>query len=188
MAGAIIVVEGLDKTGKSTTVGELATKLLEYGPVKCLHFGKPLPGEDVFRIYLETIRAADQFDGSTIIDRFSWSEEAYGRTYRKNHTLSGDAIDALDTVLRQAGGVVILKYRQPAEIFQQLDANDHSTKGYGAKVLLEDLIAIDTIFDRRLTEQRVRAHRVPFTLAVPPAVIDRAIALRQESINRKEKQ
>lgn len=179
---AILVLEGLDKCGKSTTAGELATKLLAFGPVQLLHFGKP--DGDQFREYLEALRQADAFDGSTIIDRLHWSEEAYGRTYRPKQVLETESIDALDEVLRNMGGVVIWKQRELAEVGRALDADDHATKG--SPVSLDDLAAISKVFARRFTRKRVASTTSDFRLAVHKRVLNLAADLRTESLELKE--
>jgi len=113
---AIVLLEGLDKCGKSTAAGEIATRLLEFGPVNLIHFSKPTSG-DLFREYLYALMTADEFDGSTIIDRLHWSEEAYGTVYRPtSRQLTIAAINAFDVILKCVGGVVVWKTRPAAEV------------------------------------------------------------------------
>lgn len=181
----IVLLEGLDKCGKSTAAGEIATRLLEFGPVNLIHFGKP-EGEDQFREYLDALLAADWFQGSTIIDRLHWSEEAYGSVYRPDtRLLSTGAINALDEVLYRIGGVVVWKTRPSSEVFVAMDAHDHSIKG-DQRTHLKDVEALAGVFGTRYDIHRVAALEVPFKQAVPPAFLKLAAARRSDSLARKE--
>lgn len=181
---AIILLEGLDKCGKSTMAADLAVRLTEFGPVNLVHFGTP--NGDQFREYLEAIRQADAYEGSTIIDRLHWSEEAYGRTYRPDRVLETASIDALDEVLRQAGGVVVWKRRDLGEVLRALDAHDQRTKGTGTSIGLLDLQAIYSNFNKRHRKRLVASTVSDFRLAVQPEVLQLAADLRTESIQRRE--
>lgn len=181
---SIILLEGLDKTGKTTTAGELAAQLSSFGPVSLVHFGKP-QGEDQFRQYLEALRQADEFQGSTIIDRLHWSEEAYGRVYRDS--AMSNVANCLDTVLHRIGGAVVLKRRPVAEIYHVLDGHDQTSKDSPVAITLKDIQSLTDIFNSRYHSTLVPSIYVPFKQAVPGFFLAIAAKSRTKSIERRDK-
>lgn len=181
----IILLEGLDKTGKTTTAGELAAQLSSFGPVSLVHFGKPT-GEDQFRQYLKALSEADDFQGSTIIDRLHWSEEAYSTVYRHDLAMGVGVANCFDTILDRIGGVVILKTRPVEEIFAVLDSHDQATKGAKA-ITLEDIQNLDNVFRSRHAKTPVFSIGVPFKQATPDHFLSVTANVRSRSIERRDK-
>ena len=69
----MIIIEGMDKTGKTTLAEALALRMRR----QIAAFG--VPPIDVFEYHSTGVERAGR---SAIIDRLHWSEYAYGKTYR----------------------------------------------------------------------------------------------------------
>lgn len=182
---AIVLLEGVDKTGKSTEANVLVDRLFEFGPVNLLHNGPPAPGEDLFRIYLQQLVDADSFEGSTVIDRLHWSEAAYSRTFRPDSPrLTDYALNALDTVMKQVGGLIVWKTRPLMEIVDAMDEHDYKHVLDKAK-RLNHVANLSGAFSVRYGERRVTAFPSPFG---PKDItyLETAANLRSISLQTKE--
>lgn len=174
----IVLIEGLDKTGKSTDAKALAALADETGefdqPARVLHFG--VPKTNPYQDYREALRDADAYDGPTIIDRLHWSEEAYGQMFRRDDakTLSPARIDALDQLLFAFGGVVLLKTRDPREIAAALDEDDSFSMDAGQVSLLQ------SCFHGRARRTINHVRIIPFPESgATPSLVERASEYRR---------
>lgn len=151
----IVLLEGLDKTGKSTEAERLA-RLPDLGPVVVHHFG--VPTENPFEEYVTALQRAEAFDGSTIIDRLHWSDEAYGQVYRQGspNLLNPKQLEALDFLMYMIGGAVVLKTRPVIEIVQAMDKDDYGVAN------LDKVRLLKQIFLRRYAETPCVKMIVPF--------------------------
>lgn len=180
---AIVLLEGLDKCGKTTEARQLAGFLSTFGPVNLVHFEKPT--HDPFVDYMSALVEAHRFEGSTVIDRMHWSEDAYGQVYRPTTAhLGPESIDALDEALRKVGGVVVWKTRPVALIAAWLDDSDHATKG--RDVTEQDLEALHRRFANRYRRKAVTAVRSPFGEALDVGFLTMAADLRSEAVDNEE--
>lgn len=163
---AIILLEGLDKTGKSTEARRLEVGLSVFGPVRVVHFGPPQGNP--FGEYREAIRDADAFQGSTVIDRLHWSNEAYQAVYRANGEglMPSHQVDQLDTLLDLAGGGVVYKTRRPEEVVAAMDGEDYGEAD------LDRVSDLDRRFQRRWFKTLLLMRRmVPFGYLVPDSFL-----------------
>jgi hypothetical protein len=121
---AIILLEGCDKVGKTTEAERLASVLPD---CRVVHFG--VPETNPFNEYRAALIEADQYSGSTVIDRLHWSNLAYQTVYRNDENdprrMSFEEADELDRILAAIGGAVVLKVRPIDEIAQAMDDEDY---------------------------------------------------------------
>lgn len=169
---AIVLVEGLDKTGKSTLCDWLAGELAASGPVRRVHFGVPDPGQDLFALYSEALGSAAVFGGSTVIDRLHWSEEAYGTVYRKAPGLSGLEMIGLDRALMAVGGSVILRTRPVDAVLEALDDMDYPSKSR------DGLARLERVFGARRARYEVPCIELPFP-SMPDEGLVESLAARR---------
>lgn len=97
-----IIIEGLDKTGKSTLSRFLAEKTGM--PIK--KFNNPKPGEDAAVEYAEFIVTAQ----SCIVDRMHLSEMAYGPVFRGKSTVDVNVQRVIEGLAKRRGVVGIYCY------------------------------------------------------------------------------
>jgi hypothetical protein len=181
---AIVLLEGLDKVGKTTMARELAGSLATFGPVELVHFEKPPPGRDPLVDYASAIVAAHRFEGSTVIDRAHWSEDAYGQVYRPGAHLPTRAVDALDELLRAVGGCVVWRTRQVELVHAFLDDDDHATKG--RDVTEADLHGLHERFAIRYRKRLVPAVRSRFPEPLNDGFYTTAADLRSAAVDNEE--
>lgn len=83
-----IIIEGIDKTGKTTLAKELAKELAG----TLIHNSQPEPDSDLFEIYKNQV-TNNLFN--TIIDRWAFSEIIYGSAIRGKSLISFHQLEAL---------------------------------------------------------------------------------------------
>ena len=95
---AHIIIEGLDKTGKSTLARFLAEKTGM--PIK--KFSNPGPGEDAAVEYAEFVVSSQ----SCIVDRMHLSEMAYGPVFRGESTVDASVQRVIEGLLAKRGSTI----------------------------------------------------------------------------------
>jgi hypothetical protein len=114
--GFAIIIEGCDKTGKTTLANHLASML--QWPV--LKFGQPGPAG----AFAECMAAAQEYDGPFIADRFHLGESVYGPIYRKRSGISAVEAKEIEGALHARGALLVLMEDDPSGIvrrFKELD-------------------------------------------------------------------
>lgn len=103
LTGKLVVLEGVDKTGK-TTIAKLLQELFGFIIIK---HSAPLKGEDVWQSYNATLDKLDLTTHSYVLDRFNWGELVYGPIYRGKSQLTANQCLKLEHRLNELGGVVV---------------------------------------------------------------------------------
>lgn len=138
----VIVMEGCDKTGKTTTAQRLGADL-EW-PV--LKFGQPGP-EGPFAEYM---RALVNHDGPFIADRFHMGESVYGPIYRGTPPMSAEQTEQIEELLFARGALVVLMEDFPSAVIDRF------------KALKEDFAREDDVYKiMNKYEELFRACRLP---------------------------
>lgn len=102
----IIILEGPNKSGKSTIVRHLQTEYPEHN-WKVIKSSAPKPGTNVFKEYIGVIEVMKNFPGNYILDRFHWGSLVYGPIYRGKKDFSLASFLNIEIKLRKLGAVVI---------------------------------------------------------------------------------
>jgi thymidylate kinase len=97
----MIILEGVDKVGKSSLAKALARHLRDHEVVHC---EVPPPGESVFDYQMRMIGKKRKL----IVDRLHWSEYAYGETYRGGCGYTVQQWAAMEEILAERGARIIL--------------------------------------------------------------------------------
>jgi len=127
----IIIIEGCDKTGKSTLANELAERL-NYNLV---HLGVP-EHEDHYQYLADLIESNKQ---GVIFDRFHWGDYVYGGITNKERLLDWGEFNMLEARMAKLGAIVIYCSAPVFKIAQRF-------KKDGEKLIPE--IRIQDILDR----------------------------------------
>ncbi len=192
--GPIIILEGVDKTGKSTLAMELAQTLVNNGyPTRVTAFGVPTPGKDPFVEYLDLVYSSMFHAHGTIVDRMHWSELAYASVFRPGNRdeqyIRKAKVRAIDTLLGMAGATVIHCVRPNQEAAAAIDDVDRADHG-GADFGLEQVRRLGSVFSahsngvqRGLTGPQVIVH--PFAAPITNAQLDSMIESRQRFADRE---
>lgn len=93
-----IIIEGLDKTGKST----LAKFLSEKTGIPIKKFSNPGPNEDPAVEYVEFVTTAQ----SCVVDRMHLSEMAYGPVFRGESAVDTNVQRVIEGLLAKRGSTV----------------------------------------------------------------------------------
>lgn len=112
----IIIIEGVDKTGKST----LAKRLSDNTGLPIVHLGVPEEGRDHFR-YLKGLIEAHP-DG-VIFDRFHFGDYVYAGTTRDTEALSQEEFAAVEDILIGRNALLIYCHDDPEQIRQRFEAD-----------------------------------------------------------------
>lgn len=137
-----IIIEGLDKTGKSTLARFLSEKTGK--PIK--KFSNPGPQEDAAVEYAEFVISSQ----SCIVDRMHLSEMAYGPVLRGESTVDENVQRVIEGLLAKRGSVgiyceadidaLVERFKQDGETF----------------IKPEDIPAIKDGFDRALSTSTMK--------------------------------
>lgn len=193
--GPIIVLEGLDKTGKSTLALELAERAMEMtnAPCRVIAFGVPEPGKDPFLEYLETAYESGWHRFGTIVDRMHWSEAAYGTVFRpgewETQRRRAEMARMVDAALGLVGATVVHCTRALDEAALALDETDRSDHG-GVEFDLDQVRRLDSVFRAQATAATYRANGLTvveheFATPFPDDVLERAIRARADFADRE---
>lgn len=122
----LILLEGLDKSGKST----IANWLKDNYDFEIIKFSAPKKGDDVYKIYLDTLNKLKPYK-NYVIDRMHWSEAVYGPIYREKSQLDQDKLWNIDEKINELNGIVVYcfndihwferKFKEDKEEFTQLE-------------------------------------------------------------------
>ena len=115
----ILILEGCDKTGKST----LAAKLSKELGFPILKTSAPKKGEDPYREYVTKILTSNE---NIIFDRFHLGELVYGPIYRKKSQLDQAQFRSLELLLK-ARDARIIYCEAPKEFILQKFKEDNET-------------------------------------------------------------
>jgi hypothetical protein len=151
----IILLEGVDKTGKSTEANRLARHLETDGPVRVVHFG--VPETNPYQTYRRALLEADRFDGSTVLDRLHWSNQVYQAEYRSPQVerewfgaglsplmrpnpvwMGEDEYEALELLAHSVGVYVVLRTRKPADAVRAMDPGDYGEANVARVTRMQD--------------------------------------------------
>jgi hypothetical protein len=138
--GAIIILEGVDKTGKTTEADRLERVIpAVYNGLKVnrVKFGVP-ERVSPYDEYRRALQVADREDEAvTVIDRMHWSHMVYQAEYRPEHTvvngvrtrertwMDKHSFDLLEALAVKVGAYVVLKTRTVENIVAAMDDEDY---------------------------------------------------------------
>jgi thymidylate kinase len=156
MSEFVIVIEGCDKTGKSTMAAQLSA-MLEI-PVK--KFGQPGPEGAAAEYH----RALDGTPGSFICDRFHLGESVYGPIYRKVAPMNQFDVRAIENKLLKRGCLLVLMEDSPERIIERFKQhNEDFARG-------DDVHRIVAEFERVYLQSRLSKIHIILHPAAPSVV------------------
>lgn len=97
----IIILEGCDKTGKTTLAKEICSRL-GYEYIKISN-----PEYDAYQEYITHL---NNTNGPTLFDRFHLGELVYGPIFRNKNDLAGYKFSNIEKVLKGKGTKIIYTY------------------------------------------------------------------------------
>ena len=161
---AVIILEGCDKTGKSTLAKELQERH-GYKVIKCSN-----PKGDPYVEYVTKLLGED----NVIFDRFLYGELVYGPIYRRKSQLNANQVQNLELLLRSRDAVVVYchagvdfikrKFTEENEDFAKAEHVERILSGY------EDVLSRSTL--RVIRRAIPTSDRLPeFTSVETPKVL-----------------
>lgn len=108
----IIIIEGCDKTGKSTLSFTLMEK---FGYEKYEHLGRPPEGISMWDYHQEVLQRVKSHGKPTVIDRFHLSNLVYGQLMEHDQ-LTLDEVKKIEDELRELNTSIIFCWRDPKKI------------------------------------------------------------------------
>lgn len=174
---AIVVIEGVDRTGKTTLAEQIIVEATEAGRQSTLvHFGTP--EGNPFESYREALAiAANNRDGVTVFDRLHWSSIAYQSVYADKPAAPGleppqmpseKELAYLEDLCFKNGVVFIHKTRPFEGVEHDLREEDYQEPG--------DASRLAAYFKRSAAETRCRVIEIPFDTVLTDE--DRKIIIR----------
>lgn len=158
MNGFVIVIEGCDKTGK-TSLATALSSMLGWPVVKCV---QPGPGGAV-KEYLSKL---SDNRGPFIADRFHLGESVYGPIYRDTPPIRQPYLDIIESVLLSRGSLLVLMEDRVDRIVERFKRLDESF----AKI--RDVLLIARNFDLEWRRSRLAKIRATWDEALPGVVSD----------------
>lgn len=116
----MIIIEGLDGTGKTT----LKEGLLSHG-YHSLHFDYDTVTTNIFDKYSRIINTSDK---RTVLDRSYISEMAYGNVIRKHSRISYSQLDELASKCAQKGSIIVYLYAPQNILLSRRIGDQNDTK------------------------------------------------------------
>lgn len=95
-----IIIEGIDKAGKSTTCKQLSEAL----GLQIVHFPAPTPDFNFFEDYIKMLLSNDR---NIILDRFFYSELVYGPILRNEYNIKTWQQEAIEALLRSHDSFIV---------------------------------------------------------------------------------
>lgn len=112
----IIILEGCDKTGKTTLAKKLSSKL----GYKIIHLGVP-PENGYFKILRDLIEGNEE---GVIFDRFHWGDFVYRGLTKPGRSLTFAEFTELEAKLRAMNAMTIYCYDSAKGIAKRFDEED----------------------------------------------------------------
>ena len=137
-----IVIEGLDKTGKSTLARFLSERLGM--PIK--KFSNPGAGEDAAVEYAEFIVSSQ----ACVVDRMHLSEMAYGPVMRGESTVDENVQRVIEGLLAKRGSVGVYCSAEYDDLVARFKADGEDF------IKPEDIVAIKNGFDSALSTSTMK--------------------------------
>ena len=137
---SVIIIEGCDKTGKTTLANKLSSQL-GYEIVKC---GQPIG--DPYEEYVNKLLEHDKI----IFDRFLYGELVYGPLYRKKSQLSDTQIYNLELLLRARDATLIHCKAEKSFIEKKFKSENEDF------VQVKDIDKILSSYDNVIKQSRIK--------------------------------
>lgn len=136
--GAIIILEGVDKVGKTTEADRLERVIPAVYGVKVNRVKFGVPRVNPYDEYRRAFQVADRNDETvTVIDRMHWSHmvyqaeyrpefiEIFGIRYREKTWMDEHHFGLLEALAVKVGAYVVLKTREPEQVVAAMDGEDY---------------------------------------------------------------
>lgn len=152
----IVVLEGVDSTGKTTLANQLVERGFEY-----FHFGPPQ--KHALWEYTEAIEAYRP-GNNWVFDRLHWGELVYGPAYRGKSELGIPGFIWLEALLESRGAVTVFTVGQPERMSERVtrDKDDY------VKYDVDHLKSLQDEYFKLLVPSRTRVfvHNIDLGLTV----------------------
>jgi hypothetical protein len=148
---ALIYIEGVDHTGKSTLAGELKRLLKERDPhhvVRVLHFGAP--EADALHEYIGPILDYSHEAEHLVLDRFHVGEAVWPRYFGRESRMTEVERALIEQFLTSIGAVGVLAQRPEISVRASFEAS--AARGEPEPLAVEDIGPAISDFEREFHE------------------------------------